>query len=112
MQIREASKKAGFFQKDYAAIASIAVTDEAGFAADLTDLKAGLLQWKRLRGRSAKTVLITLVGRSDTNAWVKEMTLSAFDTDPELSPLSGACAVNVSILNKGQTAADQFLIGR
>lgn len=110
MHISEASKKAGLFGKDYAAVISMPMVDQASFIPELRDTRSALMDWKRTRGGSAKTVIITLTGPSASNEWAEAMLVAVFEGDPELNSIAKKSDVRVSILNRGQTPSRQFAI--
>jgi hypothetical protein len=110
MQFMEASKKAGLFRKDYAAMVVIAPESEEHFLAELSQAGGALIDWKRDRGASAKEVRFTVVCKEDLNGTVKERMRSAFESTPVLVDLVSGVAVSVDVLNKGQTPADSFTL--
>jgi hypothetical protein len=108
MHISEGAKKAGLFGKDYAAIISMPMVDEDSFIPELGDMRAALIDWKRTRGGSAKTVIMTLSGPSSCNEWAEAMLVTVFEDDPELNSIAKRCDVQVSVLNRGSTPSRQF----
>lgn len=110
MHISEAVKKAGLFGKTYAAILSLPMIDEESFISELREMRFALIDWTALRGKSAKTVIITLSGPSSGNEWAEAMLVAVFEDDTELNAIARKCDVQVSILNKGRTPTHQFKV--
>ena len=110
MQFMEASKKAGLFKKDYAAMVVIAPESEEHFLAELSQAGGALIDWKRERGHSAKDVRFTVVCQNDMNGTVRERLESAFRNTPALIDFATGTTVSVDILNSGQKPVDSFTI--
>jgi hypothetical protein len=108
MQFMEASKKAGLFRTDYAAMVVVVATSREGFLAELTEAIRSIEEWKSYRKKAAKTVLITVSGKSEFNEFIQHVLTDSFQTEPDFVALKQGTDFDVSILNRGTTPSVQF----
>lgn len=111
MQVSEASRKAGWFSKEYALSVVVTIDNEHPIEQEIRHVNEAMIDWFKRHGKSCKDLLLTFVSDPALHDGITKNCEMLVNQDFEFTPLIQSLAVSIVLMNQNGQIVKELNMG-